>query len=162
MLASQCAFLEMITGRQATADDMEPLSWELFQVAASLNATQAEVNMGMLQGVARMLVAWCSQYDFVITPALAEAPVKHDVINPCSADPMADFARSGQFTPFTAGINISGSPAIALPFAQREDLGSPLPVGVQIIGQPAAEGELLALAAQLESAQPWADRRAAL
>jgi amidase len=162
MLASQCAFLELITGRQATADDMEPLSWELFQLASQINATQAEINMGMLQGVARMLVTWCAQYDFVLTPALAEAPVKHDTINPCSADPMADFARSGQFTPFTAGINISGSPAIALPLYEREDLGSPLPVGVQIIGQPAGEADLLALAAQLEAAQPWADRRAAL
>ena len=75
---------------------------------------------------------------------------------------MQDFARSGQFTPFTAGMNISGSPAISLPLYQRDDLGSPLPVGVQIIGQPAGEGELLALAAQLEAAQPWAERRAAL
>jgi amidase len=162
MLASQCAFLEMITGRQATADDMEPLSWELFQLAGQINATQAEINMGMLQSVARMLVTWCAQYDFVLTPGLAEAPVTHDTINPCSADPMADFARSGQFTPFTAAMNISGSPAIALPLYERDDLGSPLPVAVQLIGQPAGEGELLALAAQLEAAHPWADRRAAL
>jgi amidase len=162
MLASQCAFLEMFTGRQATADDMEPLSWELFQLASRINATQAELNMGMLQGVARMLVTWCAQYDFVLTPGLAEAPVKHDTINPCSADPMADFARSGRFTPFTAGMNISGSPAIALPLYERDDLGSPLPVSVQLIGQPAGEAELLALSAQLEAAHPWADRRAAL
>jgi len=160
MLASQCTFLEMMSGRQATADDMEPLSWELFQLAAGINATQSEINMSILQGVARMLVTWCAQYDFVLTPALAEAPVKHDTINPCSANPMEDFARSGRFTPFTAGMNISGSPAISLPLYHRDDLD--LPVGVQVIGQPAAEGDLLALAAQLEAAQPWADRRAAI
>jgi amidase len=160
MLASQCAFLEMISGRQATADDMEPLSWELFQLAAGINATQSEINMSILQGVARMLVTWCAQYDFVLTPALAEAPVKHDTINPCSANPMEDFARSGRFTPFTAAMNISGSPAISLPLYHRDDLD--LPVGVQIVGQPAAEGDLLALAAQLEAARPWADRRASV
>jgi amidase len=139
---------------------MEPLSWELFQLAAGINATQSEINMSILQGVARMLVTWCAQYDFVLTPALAEAPVKHDTINPCSPNPMEDFARSGRFTPFTAAMNISGSPAISLPLYHRDDLD--LPVGVQIIGQPAAEGDLLALAAQLEAAQPWADRRASV
>jgi amidase len=105
-------------------------------------------------------VAWCAQYDFVLTPALAEAPVTHGTIDPRSADPLADFARSGRFTPFTAGMNISGSPAISLPLYHRDDLD--LPVGVQLIGQPAGEGDLLALAAQLEAAQPWVDRRAAL
>jgi amidase len=160
MLAAQCSFLELITGRQATAEDMEPLSWELFQLAAGITATQSEINMAMLQGVARMLVTWCAQYDAVLTPALAEAPVVHDTVNPCSADPMADFARSGHFTPFTAAMNISGSPAISLPLYHRDDLD--LPVGVQLIGQPAGEGALLALAAQLEAALPWADRRAQL
>ena len=160
MLASQCAFLELITGRQATADDMEPLSWALFQVPEQINATQAEVNMGMLQGVARMLVTWCAQFDFVLTPALAEAPLPHGTLNQHPDDPMIDFARSGQFTPFTAGMNISGSPAISLPLYHRDDLD--VPVGVQVIGQPAGEGELLALAAQLEAALPWSDRRAVL
>jgi amidase len=86
--------------------------------------------------------------------------VKHDTIDPCSADPMADFARSSRFTPFLAPMNITGSPAISLPLYHRDDLD--LPVGVQVIGQPAGEGELLALAAQLEAALPWHDRRAAI
>jgi amidase len=33
---------------------------------------------------------------------------------------------------------------------------------VQIVGRPAGEENLLALAAQLEAAQPWAGRRAPL
>jgi amidase len=39
----------------------------------------------------------------------------------------------------------------------RDDGG--LPLGVQLIGRPAQEGALLALAAQLEAAAPWAARR---
>jgi amidase len=33
---------------------------------------------------------------------------------------------------------------------------------VQLVGQPAGEGALLALSAQLEAAQPWSHRRPAL
>ena len=55
--------------------------------------------------------------------------------------------------------NITGQPAIVLPLEQRED---GLPIGVHLIGRPAQEGPLLALAAQVEAAPPWADRRPAL
>jgi amidase len=160
MLASQCTFLELVNGRQATAEDMEPLSWALFEVAAGITAAQADFSTTILQAVGRQLVTWMAGYDFVITPSLAEAPLEHGVVDPRSSDPLADFARSSRFTPFLAGMNISGSPAISLPLYHRDDLD--LPVGVQIIGQPAGEGELLALAAQLEAALPWSDRRAQL
>jgi amidase len=70
---------------------------------------------------------------------------------------MGTFRRSGDFTPYTAISNVTGSPAIALPLYARDD---GLPLAVQLIGRPAREGALLALAAQLERAQPWAGRRA--
>jgi amidase len=38
--------------------------------------------------------------------------------------------------------------------------GAPgVPLAVQLIGRPAQEGALLALARQLEQALPWTDRR---
>jgi amidase len=43
-------------------------------------------------------------------------------------------------------------PAIALP-AILDNNG--LPVGIQIIGRPAAEATLIALAAQMEAAKPF-------
>jgi amidase len=46
-----------------------------------------------------------------------------------------------------------------VPLYQGED---ELPLGVQLVGRPAGEATLLALATQLEAAHPWAQRRAPL
>ncbi len=51
---------------------------------------------------------------------------------------------------------MTGQPAISLPLFHGDD---GLPTAVQLAGPPAGEGTLLALAAQLEAARPWADRR---
>jgi amidase len=64
--------------------------------------------------------------------------------------------RNVVFTPFTAVANMTGLPAMSLPLHWTAD---GLPAGVQVIGQPAGEALLLRLAAQIESAAPWADRR---
>ena len=37
--------------------------------------------------------------------------------------------------------------------------GDGLPVGVQIVGRPAAEATLVRVGAQVEAARPWRDRR---
>jgi amidase len=80
-------------------------------------------------------------------------------IDACSATPWEDFRRSGEFTPFTAIFNVTGQPAMSLPLFHGED---GLPLAVQLAGRPGGEGELLALAAQVEAARPWAERRPSL
>jgi amidase len=159
-VCTQIKLAEMIAGREATADDMEPLSWALFQLCKSINSIDALAAELQLHGVGRELVTWISQYDVLLTPALAEAPVTLGTLDPLNADdPMGAFTRSAAFTPFTPPLNISGAPAISLPLYQRED---GLPLGVQLIGQPAGEAALLSLSAQLEAAHPWAERRPSL
>jgi amidase len=68
---------------------------------------------------------------------------------------MGLFTRSAAFTPFTATANVTGQPAVSVPLYEHEAL----PVGVQLFGRPAQEGLLLAVAAQLEAALPWTERR---
>jgi amidase len=160
-LTMQMAFAGMVSGREVTEDSMEPLSWALWELARQMNATDAGLADAQLQGLARTLVEWTAGYDLVLTPALAEAPVRIGEIDSCSDNPMEDFARSGRFTPYTALCNVTGSPAISVPLYQRpdDDPDAGLPLGIQLIGQPLGEGTLLAVAAQLEAANPWAGRR---
>jgi Asp-tRNA(Asn)/Glu-tRNA(Gln) amidotransferase A subunit family amidase len=65
------------------------------------------------------------------------------------------------FSPFTVWFNITGHPAIMLPISQMETAGAPrgLPLAVQLAGRFGDEGTLFRLAAQLEAARPWIDRR---
>ena len=112
-----------------------------FTVATPIDADADEVNAGAAHDAAKLL-----------------EELGHHVseIDSCSDDPWEDFRRSGEFTPYTAIFNVTGQPAISLPLFHGED---GLPLAVQLAGKPAGEAQLLALAAQLEAASPWADRR---
>ena len=143
-------------GRPPRAQDMEALSWGLLQTCLAIDSVRAATDALRLQAFARAILTWAAPYDAILTPALAQPPLPHGTLDPCGPDPMGTFARSADFTPYTAICNVLGSPAIALPLDVRDD---GLPLAVQLIGRQAQEGALLALAAQLEAVAPWGRRR---
>jgi len=155
-VASTIVFAATIAGREPTADNMEKLSWYLWERASQLGAAHFLAAQGQLQALARMFVTGMSDYDVVLTPSLALRPRPIGELFGDNDDPAETFRRSGEFTPFTAIANVTGQPAISLPFAHGED---GLPVGIHFFGRPADEATLLALGAQLEAARPWAGRR---
>jgi amidase len=158
-IALSIAYSGMVAGRTPTAEDMEPMSWAIFSMVQKMNAIEGMAAAVQLQAFARRLVSFLAPYDALLTPALAERPLPLGSLDTAAPDPMATFSRSGLFTPFTPVFNSSGQPGISLPLFEGED---GLPLGVQLVGRPAGEGALLALAAQLEAARPWADRRPVL
>ena len=148
-----------LNGREPTADDVEPLTWALYEHAVTEGTINYLAAESRLESLARSIVTSLSAYDVVLTPALAARPVPIGEIHGVGADPMVEFRRSGYFTPFTAIVNVTGQPAVSLPLYHGED---GLPTAVQLIGPPAREEVLLSLARQLEGALPWADRVPAL
>jgi amidase len=151
----QVAQGRLISGREPTPEQLEPLSWALWQLVGGMSALDAHLASAQVEIFARALLGWMEPYDLIVTPSLAEAPVRLDEVHWQTDDPMGLFTRSAAFTPFTAVANVTGQPAISVPLAQSDGL----PVGVQLFGRPAREGTLLAVAAQLEAARPWAERR---
>ena len=148
-----------LAGREPTPEDVEPLTWALWEHAQTQGTIKYLAAESRLEGAARSIVEALAQWDVVLTPALAGRPVPVGEMTGFGSDPMSDFRKSGYFTPFTAIVNVIGEPAISLPLYQGED---GLPTAVQLIGPPAREEVLLSLARQLEAALPWADRRPAL
>ena len=145
-----------VTGREPSEELVEPLSWTIWNRIREHTALDYMLARTQLSAVSRGIVALWSDFDVVMTPALAQRPVRIGDIDACSDDPWEDFRRSGRFTPYTAVFNVTGQPAISLPLFHGED---GLPLGVQIAGRPAGEATLLSLAGQLEAVRPWADRR---
>jgi amidase len=158
-IALSIAFSGSVAGSEPTAEDMEPMSWAIFSMMQQVNAVQGMQAAVQLQAFSRRLVSFLEPYDLLLTPALAERPLPLGTLDTAAPDPMATFTRSSLFTPFTPVFNATGQPGISLPLFEGED---GLPLGVQIVGRPAGEAALLALAAQLEHARPWSGRRASL
>lgn len=135
---------------------IEPLSRELYEEGRRLSAADLIVTLDYLRGLARRIVAFWDDYDVLVTPTLAQLPQELGWLQPEPGEPaMRMLEKSGDFTPFTPALNLTGQPAISLPLSQSEES---LPIGVQFTGQPASEELLLSLAAQLEVATPWRDR----
>lgn len=110
--------------------------------------------MGQVQGAGRAAVSAHAEFDAVLTPILAQLPRPIGWFS--SVSPPENFERQKRFIPYAALYNVTGQPAVCLPMHWTED---GLPVGVQLVGRPAGEAKLLALAGQLERAHPWAHRR---
>ena len=92
----------------------------------------------------------------VLTPTLALPPVSIGWQLDGIEDAITQLRRNTVFTPFTSVANLTGLPAVSLPLHWNDD---GLPIGVQAMGAPAAEAQLLRLATQLEAARPWHEAR---
>jgi amidase len=140
---------------QATPELVEPLTRAFMARAAETSSVEYARTVARLQMLARRVVSFCLDYDVVLTPTLALPPVPIGWIYE-GEDPWRHLDRMLRFTPFTPIVNVTGQPAVSVPFS-RTDTG--LPVGVQLIGRPADEATLLRVSAQVERARPWAQRR---
>jgi amidase len=105
----------------------------------------------------REVARWGRDFDVLVTPTSAIVPpVAGSLLEAQHAapdQPVMDVVRSVSFTAFG---NVTGLPAFSLPLHWSD---SGLPIGVQLVAGPWQEASLIALAAQLEQAIPWAGRK---
>ncbi len=92
--------------------------------------------------------------DVLLTPTIPQRPPHVGVVQGRSAVPSL-LASTGMIA-YAAIWNVTGHPAAAVPAGIA---GDGLPTSVQLVGRTGAETTLLALAAEIEKARPWADRR---
>ena len=131
--------------------DVEDATWTFYEQGCKLSATEYLDNLDALHRYARDLCGWWADgNDVLVTPTMAEAPPR---IGELKGAPVE---RIVALVPYTSPFNVSGQPAIALPLFWNEEN---LPLGVQLVAAYGREDLLIRVAAQLEAAAPWIDRR---
>jgi amidase len=157
-VAAGLDFWGMRTGKQVTAEDVEPCTWALAEQGWSNSAAAYLSAIGYAQIVSRAVLSWWQDFDLLLTPTMAQPPAEIGTIGTGRDDesPLAPIERSIPYAAFTAAFNATGQPAISLPLHWSE---AGLPIGVQLVGDLGREDLLLQVASQLEQAEPWAERR---
>jgi amidase len=145
-----------LLNRAPTPDQFETNTWLLYELGLQYSASAYLGAVDAVQRMARDVSGFLVSYDVWLTPTLSEPPVPLGTFDSTPENPWQGRIREGDFTPFTTICNLTGLPAMSVPLFWNAD---GLPVGTQFIGRFGDEATLFRLAAQLEVARPWADRR---
>jgi len=132
---------------------LRPFTQYMRERGRQVNAEQLIQAQGYLQFMVRAALGVLNGFDAVLTPTLAAPPVPVGYFE--EVPPPENFERQKRFAPFAATFNVSGQPAVNVPLYWNP---AGLPIGVMLAGRMGAEGTLISLSAQLESARPWKDR----
>jgi amidase len=144
------------TRRQITADQFEPATWMLYQMGKQQSGPAYLMALQSLQRASREIARFMQDYDVWLTPTLGEPPLKLGSFDAKPDDPLAGMRKAAEFVPFTPICNMTGQPAMSVPLFWND---GGLPIGTHFVGRFGGEATLFRLAAQLEAASPWADRR---
>ena len=150
--------LSAALGRPLNLDTVEATTLALYHHAQRLTASdvmQADANRN---AVNRTVGAWFEAVDLLVTPTNAEPawPLGWMNADDRTLDGPAWLERVFTKVPFTALFNLTGQPAISLPLAESSE---GLPLGIQLVARYGREDLLLRVAAALEEAMPWRQRR---
>jgi amidase len=166
-----------LLGRKVKSSDVETVTWTLGLLGRTYSAGQIVKAKQEWELAGRIMGRFHETYDLYLTPTLAYPPVKVGELAPRPIERVSlkviNSLRLGRLliasgitdklavenlskTPFTQLANFTGQPAMSVPLHWTPEN---LPCGLQFMGCYGDEATLLRLAAQLEEAQPWFDKR---
>lgn len=168
---------ETLTGKKARYGEFEPATWALGLLGRQISAGEYARALRSLQRAARQVGAFFEKYDVLLTPTLATPPMEIGWLQPAGIrafalkllgslnagallNKLAGIEALAEevfaFIPFTPVFNVTGQPAMSVPLVWN-DQG--LPIGMHFVARFGDEATLFRLAAQLEKARPWFERR---
>lgn len=135
-------------GRELRDDDLEPFTEILYRnpvgIDAYLQAQRDVIDLSWQVG------DYFDRYDLWLSPTVGAQVPRLGVMD--TTDEAAMRSWGPVISRFTSLFNLSGHPAISLPFGHD---GNGLPIGIQLVAETSQEAQLLSIATQVEEAQPW-------
>jgi amidase len=148
--------MAFLRGQSPRREDYEIMTWAMYEEGRTFSASQYVLAKQLLERFSREIARFFLDIDVLIAPILAKPPVPLGTIVSTVEEPMKAWEETWQFAPFCAVFNVTGQPAAAIPLYWNDE---GLPIGTQFAARFGDEATLFRLAAQLEEARPWANRR---
>lgn len=153
-VAFAVAAAERLLGREIAADELEPRNQAYLAMGRRATAVSYLESRAWLASFSRRVAGWWAPahagggFDVLVSPTVNGPPPLLGALD--------DGEAVRRWMPYGAQFNVTGQPAVSLPLHMHP---SGLPLGVQFVTAYGREDLLLQLAAQLEEAAPWWDRR---
>jgi amidase len=158
-LAGLAATFARIARTEADSQRIEAASWACVRRGREISALELEAAVAEVNTHSRRWGRFLEEHDVFVCPTTPTAAPMSGV--PDQNDERFDTAERWMNElfariPFTPIANVTGQPSISLPLGAG---GDGMPLGVMLTAQTLREDLLLRVAAALEEATPWADRR---
>jgi amidase len=160
-LGHTAAFIDSIglaTRRVPSLKNLQTTTWAVYEAGKALPAVRLVAAEEHYNTVTRQIARFLAGCDILMTPTNTCLPLALDAHNlDAPRATVKDlFNHLAPIETFTALFNGTGHPALSLPLHQSR---SGLPIGLQFVTRFGDEAKLFHVAAALEEAKPWRNRR---
>ncbi len=145
-------------GRPIDEHELDPTTLFAYERGKRLPAPDYVRALRVCNDFTRKAAVVFESYDVLLDSTLGSPAVRIGELRGTLTDIPGYAERLARFMPNTKVANVMGAPAMSVPLAWS---AAGLPIGIQFMAKAGDEATLLRLAAQLEQARPWAQRRPA-
>jgi amidase len=156
MFAASIDDWSRVLGREPAEDDLEPLAWASYRAGKKLSGEQVAAGLQTLRLLTRKILQAWREFDVLLTPVTLTPAPPIGLLDPLTVAPREFNRRQGRVFGYTPTFNMTGQPSLSLPLGMS---AGGLPIGMMFTARYGDEATLFRLAAQLEEARPWRDRK---
>ena len=128
---------------------VDPVVREMYEHGRRVSAADYINLVAVMHNTARTIVQRLDAYDALVTPTMTKPAMRNGTF---PSRPERYLDELWTWIAFEYPFNATGQPAITLPAGFSK---AGLPIGLQIVGRPNGEFDLLSLASSYEVARPW-------